>query len=189
MKKQICILALAWIIGSLCVYGQDKDKKEVGGVRAGFHSASMVEEGSKPDTAKSKNSFYVGFFRDQKIVSFLSFGSGIEYFQNGFRFPGDGKRVIHTLSIPLDLKFKIGPVFALGGIAGNFKVAEKIITGDEKHKPDSDDKSNWFDGAAFVGAGVKIAIVTIEIRYHWGLIDSYDGLYNRYLQIGGGISF
>lgn len=189
MKKQIIILILGFICWSLAAYPQGKNDRKVGGIRAGFQSSSMVEQGSKPDTTKNKNSFYVGFFHDQKVISFLSFGSGIEYFQNGFKYPEDSKRVLHTLSIPLYLKFKIGPVFALGGIAGNFKVAERIISGDEKQKPDSNDKSNWFDAAAFVGAGVKISIVIIEARYHWGLIESYDGLYNRYFQIGGGITF
>lgn len=189
MNKQFLFTAVTLLVFSFAAFPQGKDEGKVGGIRAGFHSASMVEDGSKPDTAKSKNSFYAGFYHDQKIVPILYFGSGIEYFQNGFRYSPDSKRVVHTVSIPLYLKLKIGPVFALGGIAGNFKVVEKIIVGDEKNKPESDDKSKGFDGAAFAGLGVKIAIITIEARYHWGLIEAYDGLYNRYLQIGAGISF
>jgi hypothetical protein len=135
------------------------------------------------------NSFYVGFFRDKKISPLLFFGSGLEYFQNGIKYPGDSKRILHTLSIPLDLKLKLGPVFALGGAAANFKVAEKIVVEDNSVNPTEGNKSNWFDIPVFLGAGVKISFITVEARYHWGLLDVRNGLYSRYLQIGAGLSF
>ena len=189
MKKGILFLLSALVIGTYGSNAQDKDKQKVGGIRAGFQSAYMVEEGSKPDTANSLNSFYVGFFRDKKISPLLFFGSGLEYFQNGMKYPGDTKRVLHTISIPLDLKLKLGPVFALGGAAANFKVAEKIVVEDNSVNPAEGNVSNWFDIPVFLGAGVKISIITIEARYHWGLLEVRNGLHSRYLQIGAGISF
>lgn len=189
MKKTIIIFMALFFVASLLINAQEKKTEKLGGIRGGWQSAVMVENGAKADTANNLSTFYLGFFRDQKIVPVLFFGSGIEYFQNGFKYPGNSKRVLHMISIPLDLKIKIGPVFALGGIAGNFKVAEKVHIGDQKTSPASGDKSNWFDAAAFVGLGVKIFFVTIEGRYHWGLIESRNGLYNRYLQLGAGISF
>ena len=59
MKKGIFFLLSALVIGTYGSNAQDKDKQKVGGIRAGFQSAYMVEEGSKPDTANSLNSFYV----------------------------------------------------------------------------------------------------------------------------------
>jgi hypothetical protein len=170
-------------------YGQKEDKKTIGGVRGGWHSASLVDDGSKPDTAQSLSTFYVGFFRDNKVAKILFFGTGIEYFQNGMKYSNNDKRVLHTISIPVDLKVKIGPVFSLGGAAANFKMAERVFINDEKNKPADGDKSKGFDVAAFAGAGVKILFISIEARYHWGLLEVRNGMKSRYFQLGAAISF
>lgn len=190
MKKKTFLFTAAILIGAITLHGQDnKEKQKVGGVRAGWHYAFLVEEGAKPDTASALSSFYAGFFRDTRIVPMLHFGSGIEYFQNGLEHPGNSARILHTVSIPLDLKVKLGPVFALGGIAANFKVSEKLkIEGEYVTLLDSD-KTNWFDLPVFLGAGVKILFITVEARYHWGLVEARDGYYNRYFQLGAAISF
>jgi hypothetical protein len=70
-----------------------------------------VKSGSKPDTANNLSSFYVGLFRDTKIVPMLLFGSGFEYFQCGMSYTNNTARVLHTLSVPLDLKVKLAPAF------------------------------------------------------------------------------
>ena len=91
--------------------------------------------------------------------------------------------------IPLDLKVNVGPVFALGGLASNFVVSEKVITDNENITPQGSDKTNWFDLAVFLGGGVKFSFVTLEARYHWGLLEARQGYFNRYFQGGVGISF
>lgn len=83
-------------------------------------------------------------------------------------------RALHWVSIPNYLKLKLGPIFALGGVAPSFKVAEPIYEDGEMVKPMEDDKSAWFDIPAFAGLGVKILFITVEARYHWGLLDLYD---------------
>ena len=190
MKKKSLLFTAAILMGILALHGQDKkeDQKE-GGVRAGWHYAFLVEEGVKPDTASALSSFYAGFFRDTRIIPLLHFGSGIEYFQNGMDYPNNSARILHTVSIPLDLKVKLGPVFALGGIAANFKVSEKLKIGGEYVTILDSDKTNWFDLPVFVGAGVKILFITVEARYHWGLLEARNGYYNQYFQLGAGISF
>jgi len=189
MRKTLVFLLIGILIQGM-VYAQDKSPhKKIGGVRLGFHSASMVVEGSKPDTVNNYKSFYVGFFRDNKIAPMLFFGTGLEYFQNGMKYPQNSTRVLHTISVPLDLKLKLGPVFALGGAAANIKVKEKYNTGDTSYSPSDTDKTKWFDVAAFAGAGVKIFFITVEARYHWGLLEARNDLYNRYFQLGAAISF
>jgi len=191
MKKTTLLLTIVFLFGTLIVQAQEKGKEsqKVGGIRAGWHTATLAEDGSTPDTVNRLNSFYVGFYRDTKIISLLHLGSGIEYFQNGISYTGNGERVLHTISVPLDLKLKLGPVFALGGVAANFKVSEKVKLGGDYVNPLSADKSNWFDVPVFLGAGVKIFFVTIEARYHWGLLEVRNGMHSQYLQIGAGISF
>lgn len=191
MRKTVFITAIVLLTGAMAMYGQD-DKgqgNKVGGIRAGWHTATLVKDGSVADTVNNLNGFYLGFFRDTKIIPLLHFGSGIEYFQNGISYTGNGERVLHTISVPLDLKVKLGPVFALGGIAANFKVSEKVKIGGEYVTPLESDKSNWFDAPVFLGAGVKLFFVTIEARYHWGLLEVRNGKHSQYFQLGAGISF
>jgi hypothetical protein len=188
MKKTFVLISFLILALQYSFAANDEDKKS-GGIRAGFHSASMMEKGSKPDTANSLNNFYVGLYGDKKIAPALYLGTGIEYFQNGLKYPGDSKRVLHTVSVPVDLKLKLGPVFALGGVAANFIVSEKLSPGDNNYTPADNSKSNWFDVPVFVGAGLKVLFLTVEARYHWGLLEAREGLYNRYFQIGAAISF
>ena len=178
------------ITGIFLTHAQDqKSKDRVGGIRFGAHTATMMKDGDTPDSSNYLNSFYVGFFRDNKLAPMLFFGSGLEYFQNGFEYTRNSKRVLHTVSVPLDLKVKLGPIFALGGIAANFKVSEKLVVGDNKYDPGENQKSHWFDAPVFLGAGVKILFITIEGRYHWGIVEARNEYFNRYFQLGLGLSF
>jgi hypothetical protein len=188
MKKIILFFLSFILIIPFFSYAQEEDKQKVGGIRGGWHSASLVEDGSKPDTASNLSTFFVGFFRDQKIAKRVFFGSGLEYFQNGQRYPDDTKRLLHTISIPLNLKIKIGPVYGRGGASANFRMAERIVKGDDKSKPAEGNKSNWFDIAAFAGVGVQLWIISVEARYHWGLLEVSNGLKSRYFQLGAAIS-
>lgn len=189
IRKTFLLLVTLCFLGAMTLEGQEKEKRKVGSIRAGFHSASMVLEGEKPDASNSLNSFYVGFSRDTKIVPLLWFGSGIEYFQNGLVYANDVKRVMHTISVPVDLKLKLGPVYALSGFAANFMVSEKLKTGDSTTSPLEDEKASWFDAPFFLGAGIKIAFVSVEARYHWGTLEALNSMYNRYLQVGAAFTF
>jgi hypothetical protein len=189
MKKRTILFLAIILIGTYSAYTQKEDQQKIGGIRGGYHLATMVEDGSKPDTAKNLSSFYVGFFKDQKIAKILFVGSGIEYFQNGLKYSKSSKLIMHTISVPVNLKVKIGPVYGRGGITANFIVKEKIEYDDKKYDPEKSDKANWFDSAAFAGVGVDILFLSVEARYYWGLIDAKNGLYNRYFQLGATVSF
>jgi len=140
MKNRTILLLTVIMLTNLSLYAQDDDEPKIGGIRAGFHSAYMVNNGEKPDTANSLNNFYIGFFHEKKIASMFYWGSGLEYFQNGTKHDNGNKNVLHTLSIPLDLKFKIGPLYALGGAAANFKIAEKNVINDNSYNPSESGK-------------------------------------------------
>jgi hypothetical protein len=189
--KKTALLCMSTLLLWVCsTQAQDpKESHKVGGIRAGFQAAGLFENGSKPDTSNSLNSFYVGFYRDTRIIPLLHFGAGVEYFQNGMKYSSNTSRVLHTVSVPLDLKLKLGPVFALTGFAANFKVSEKIIYGDESSNPLEADKSEWFDIPFFLGAGIKIWFVSVEARYHWGLLEVRNGKHSQYFQVGAAISF
>lgn len=189
MKKTLIIISFLTVFICTSVLAADNEKNSVSGIRGGWHSATLVMDGATPYNADPLSSFYVGFFNDNKIVPLLHFGKGLEYFQNGISYSSNSDRILHTLSIPLYLKFKLGPVFALGGIAGNIKVSEKFTAGDLEINPGDADKSKGFDAPVFLGAGVKILFISVEARYHWGLIEVRNGLKSRYLQVGAAVSF
>jgi len=122
--KRLLLISASIFLASLFIQAQDSED-ELAGIRFGFHSAGLVKDGERPDTANSLNNLYIGFFREKKIASLFYWGSGVEYFQNGTKYSNNSKRVLHTLSVPLNLKLKVGPIFGVAGAAANFKVSEK----------------------------------------------------------------
>ena len=188
MKKLHLIILIAAILYAPYTANAGKDDK-VGGIRVGWNTSAMFDDGSKISGTENLQAFYVGVFRDNKIVPLLSLGSGLEYVQNGLQIDSDNKLVLHYISAPVHLKAKIGPVFGLAGIAPSIKVSEKIFENGEKRNPTSDEKSEWFDVPFQAGVGVKILFITIEARYHWGLMEVNSGYRNQYFQLGAAISF
>jgi len=188
MKNRSFFLIVAIIIfSSFAANAQEKPEKI--GIRAGYQSSNWFDtDGAQ--LGDRLQSFYVGFFKDNKLIPAVHFGIGLEYFQNGYKgMNSNNKQVLHMLSVPVYAKAKIGPVFGLAGIGANLKVSEKIIINDVASSPTSDQKSKTVDFPLFIGAGAKFWIFTVEARYHWGLVAINHGLHNRYLQIGAGVSF
>ena len=186
----VFVFSVLLVVFTADVNAQDDKKEErVGGIRFGWHQSAYYEDGNAVSDADPMQSFYIGFFKNTKLASLFSFGSGIEYFQNGVNYSGDNKLALHYVSVPLNLNLNIGPVFALSGFAPSLKVAERIVTDGNSVKPTDDLKSEWFDIPFYVGAGVKILFITVEARYHWGLLEVNNGLNSRYFQLGAGLSF
>ena len=125
-------------------------------------------------------------------MPFVKFGSGLEFFQTGTEANNHNTMHLYYLSVPFNLQVKLGPFFALGGIAPSVKVAERWEISGDKMNPASDDKTNWLDAPVFVGAGFKFLMFSIEARYHWGTVNLYDngvgeGYKNQYFQLGLGL--
>lgn len=187
MKKLHLVFVFAATLGLITGDLIASDGDRVGGLRFGYHSSGFTKGG---DTwGDPLQTFYVGLARDTKIIPLLHVGTGLEYFKNGVIL-GDGiQRDFHYVSIPINAKLKLGPVFALTGFAPSFKVAERYITDGNSTKPSDDMKAEWFDVPFFLGAGVKVWMLTIEARYHWGLLEVTDGYKSQYFQLGLGLSF
>jgi len=185
MKKRSLVLFVVLIAFSfLSAKAQDKI-----GIRAGYQVANWYDTDGA-DMGDNLNTFYLGLFKENKLIPALHFGIGLEYFQNGYKgINTDDKQVLHILSVPVYAKVKLGPVFALGGLAGNFKVSEKVFVNGNSASPTDAQKSKTVDVPLYLGAGVKIMMFTLEARYHWGLVEVNHGLHNRYLQLGAAVSF
>ena len=190
MKKMNILVAMILVASTCFIYAQDeKSKDRIGGIRAGYHGATLAPPQGVVDTTSVLSGFYAGFFRDNRIAPLIFIGTGLEYFKNGTEYSQNSSRELHTISIPVSLKVKLGPIFALGGIGANFKVSEKVTWNGNSYDPSEDQKSNWFDIPLFLGAGVKLWFLTVEARYHWGLLEVRNGYNNQYFQLGAGISF
>lgn len=187
--KQIFFLSI--FIAFLAITSQSiqaQGKRSIG-VRAGYQNSGLFENGDNVSGTSNYGSYYVGVFKEKKFFPFLHLGIGLEYCQNGVGLTGDDKQVITYLGVPVHLKVKIGPVYALVGVQPKFKLSEKIIINDEKSTPTDDQKSKFMDFPAYGGIGLNILIVSIEARYHYSIFETNHGARNAYLQLGAAIHF
>jgi hypothetical protein len=174
----VLVVALTVVSGSLFA-GKDR------GIRGGYIEGKL-DKGSAGLFDKGYNSFYVGFFNDQKIIPMLYFYSGLDYYQTGSKTNDDNKLVLHYCSIPIALKLKIGPVMAFGGVHGAVKVSSRLtVLGESSPAKDF----STFDAGAFLGAGLHILFIGAEVKYTWGLVDIYNGYKNNFWQFGLTLGF
>lgn len=178
-------LLFAAILGLLVinpVFAEGDTK--LGGVRAGYHTSDIFNDGNS--TGNPLNGFYLGVYKNNKIIPTLHWMVGLEYFQNGYKTDANNKWILHTASIPVNLKLKLGPVFVLGGVAANLVFSESYV----RNGKDQGNVASVFDAPVFLGAGFRVLILNIEARYHWGTLDVNEfGAKNQYLQVGLGVSF
>ena len=188
MKKFI-IITLVLLSTFQLSFAQNEKPQKIG-IRAGYNSSIILVDGHQFASTVALNSFYLGVFKEKKLVPMLRFGTGLEYFQNGYESNiVDLQRRLHYISAPLYLKVKLGPVYATGGTALNFKVSENAKYQDESMDPLAE-KSNWFDMPLQAGLGINILMVAIEARYNWGMLELNDiGAKNQYVQLGLAVSF
>jgi len=140
------------------------------GVRAGYQMSNLYYDGSSMDNPF--NSFYIGAFKEKKIIPMLHFGVGLEYSLSGSYIDNDNKLVMHYLSVPVNVKFKIGPFYATAGASASFKVGEKwTVKGIDTELIE---KANVFDVPVFAGVGFQILMIRVEARYYWGTMSLYD---------------
>ena len=163
--------------------GDDDDKKFYKGVRFGYQSSNLSES-----DWDDLSSFYVGVFGGHKIGGgrLLSIYSGLEYYQTGTRKNEDNKIVLNYLSIPLNLRFKFGPVYAFGGFNPSLKIADNAKVGGADFDPDV----NGFDIGGQIGIGFKFLFMGLEVKYNKGLsqIDDSDNT-TQHLQAGLNVYF
>lgn len=178
--KSITTIVAALLI-SVPAFSEGDTK--IGGIRAGYQISDIYFDGSGTG---SLNGFYVGLFKNNKIIPTLHWTAGLEYFQTGYEVSSDTRRAINTLSVPLFLKFKVGPAYAMAGLSGNFKLSEE----NKLNGVDLEENANTVDIPVGAGVGFRIAILNVEARYNWGMMDVDDGGgRHRYFQVGLGASF
>ncbi len=185
MKQHGLLLLIAFFtLNVISVQAQNRI-----GVRTGYQNSTIKKDGSMISGTDSYNSFYIGLFKTHKIVPVVHIGYGLEYMTTGVEWNNNAENVVlNYLSVPLYLQGKLGPFFALGGAAANFKLNEKY-SGLIADSPFGEEKFNTVDFPVFLGAGFKILMFTLEARYHWGMTEINQGVKSEYLQLGVAVSF
>jgi len=187
--KQIKIIFIAIVLFSISISLSAQNKF---GIRGGIQAGNLYNSGTLYDN--SLTTFYVGAFKEFKINSIIKFDAGIDFDQNGSL--NDSLSIkLSYISVPLNFRIKLGPVYGIVGAAPSFKIAEKRDFNDQQIDIDKF-KSNFFDVPVFVGVGFKVSVIAIEARYYVGTMSINDnaisGLQdyrNQYLQLGLALSF
>lgn len=175
-KKIFITIALALLIGS--VNAQQKSF----GIRSGYSSTFMSKSGHK--TGSSEDNYFIHLYKDTKIFPFIHLQSGLEYSRTG----GSIDKFSHNINyigVPLALKVKVGPIYAIGGGTFNVKLSETSSPSESPFKG----SSKWYDTNAFVGLGLEIFIVTFDIKYTHGLTSINNGFRNNGYQASIGLRF
>lgn len=188
LLRILLTLILATGLGTGLLAQKDKDKKPaLITFAAGWSNADLTQNDSSTDI---RNGFFAGVRKDFKIIPMLFLNTGLLYVQKGasIDYLGEGKDDLKLdyLDIPLGLKFKIGPVFATGGVSANFRLnssfdGEKI----DNIKP--------FDLTSSVGIGAKFLMLSVDLRWNHSLGDIVENnenadINNSYFLIGLGVS-
>ena len=108
MKKILFFLLLGFVlIPTEKILADDDDKPFYKGIRVGWQQSNF----SNSDWG-DLSSFYAGFFGVKKIGlgKLFSFYSGLEFYQIGSKEDNDNKFVISYISVPINLRVKVGPV-------------------------------------------------------------------------------
>jgi hypothetical protein len=178
IKTALIVLLLTMgFLPAIAGGGDDDDKKFYKGVRFGYQSSNLSES-----DWDDLSSFYVGVFGVKKIGAgnLLSLYSGLEYYQTGTDKNADNKIVLNYLSIPLNLRLKLGPVYAFGGFNPSFMIADNAKIGGQDVDPDI----NGFDIGGQIGIGVKFLFLGVELKYNQGLTDVGNDNKTNHLQAG-----
>lgn len=184
INKSVLLSLILVFAFSFSIYAGDKDR----GIRAGYVSG-QVKVDNKNLLENSLGGFYLGIYKDKRIVPAVRLGAGLEYVQTGSQQDSDNKYQLGYIGIPIKVQGKVGPVYGLGGLAPSFKISEKMtLLGQNVDIPD-DTKANVFDLPVFVGGGFQIMMIGIEARYYWGLTEIQEKTKNQYLQVGLTLSF
>jgi len=177
VKKVIFTIAFTLLIGSL-----HAQQKKSFGVRSGYSSTFNSKGGDK--VGSSNSNYFINVYKDTKVFPFLHFQSGLEYSRTG----GTINKISHNINyigVPLGLKVKMGPIYAIGGGTFNVKLSESGVRTDSPFKG----KSKWYDSNAFIGAGIELFIVTFDIKYTHGLTNVNNGFRNNGYQASVGFRF
>ena len=150
-------------------------------IRGGYHYSDLPGDAD----LEPLSGFYLGYHHTLLKIPLVGISLGAEYNTAGARQDtplGALEYRLGYFGLPVNGRLKLGIVYLDAGLTPAFTVGESVqLAGqDMGGAPEAEN----FDLVAHGGAGVKIAFLSVEARYRYGLIDVYDGVRNSGLQVG-----
>jgi hypothetical protein len=173
---------LSSLFVSCSLFAQDDDKHDDkwNGLRGGYHLSNF--EGDNGSTS-GRDGYYAGYYRNLIKIPVYSLSTGLEFHTAGSASEENERRLSY-LSLPINNRIKLGPVYADLGLDVALKVGEKaLVNGTEVELPD-EAKAERLDVLIHGGLGFKILMFGVEARYRYGLTEVYDGAHNAGLELG-----
>lgn len=184
LRSALLLTALLLACFAQAQKNDDDDREGFNGLRAGYYSSNL--EGDWGD-ADARTGFYGGYYRNLIKVPLYRLSTGLEYHTSGATASAAGVESeprLSYLSLAINNRFKIGPVYGDIGLDPALLLGEKaLVNGTEVDIPSDQDAAN-FDVLVHVGAGFKFLFLGVEARYRYGLLDVYEGTRNTGLEVG-----
>lgn len=189
MKKLLILTLCCFTLNSLQAQSKKDDKPHKLTFIAGWNYSKYVGGPEATDKSDYKSGLILGLNKDVKLTPFIWMNGGLLYYQNGAE-TDQGTYRFDYLTIPVGVKVRLGPVYAMGGVYGAYRLTGKI--GDSK----VDQKDfNRLDFGTYAGAGIRILIFSLNLKYNWGLSDVTNGssdapnldLQNRFFSVTLGV--
>ncbi len=189
MKILISILIFIISLGSIYAQKNKDDKPSKITFIGGWNYSKYVGGEDQVSKTDYKSVLILGVSKDVKISPFIWSNGGILYYQNGASTE-EGDYKFDYLMIPVGLKLRFGPLYAMGGLYGAYRMSATF----DSEKLNKND-FNRLDFGTYVGAGTKILIFSLNVKYNWGFSDVSNGssnsenydLRNQFLSITLGV--
>ncbi len=157
------------------------------GIRFGWNGGQLTSPDSSTYYSGYINKFYVGFLTENRLLAFVHFGAGLEFYQNGSRTDGNNYVELSYFAIPLSLRINILNFYGRGGFTGALRITAREFQNGQKIETKG--MYDSFDATVFASAGIQFNAFFLEIRRQWGLVPVTRTFRTRQWQIGGGFLF
>lgn len=179
MNYRILTTLVSFLLAAALHAQDDAQDEKSNGLRAGWHMSDFDGE----EDADTRNGYYFGYYRNWFKVPLVSVSSGLELNTAGAVQEGSEFRLLY-LTLPINGRLKLGPVYFDLGVDAALKVNEKWMFNGEELDIPSESKGESFDVLGHAGAGFKFLFLGVEVRYRHALTEVYEDYRNTGLEVG-----
>lgn len=93
--KQFYLISVFVAIMTISIQYLQAQGKRIIEIRAGYQISGLFDSSERVSGTSNLGSFYASVFKENKIIPFLHWGTGLEYCINGAEFGDNSKQKIH----------------------------------------------------------------------------------------------
>lgn len=162
----------------------EEEEDGFNGVRAGWYMSDIAGDVDETD---ARHGFYGGYYRNVIKIPLYRLSTGLEYHTAGASSALGSSTTelrLSYLSLPINNRLKLGPVYVDLGIDPALRLGEKwLVDGTEVDVPEGQEAER-FDLLVHGCVGFKFLFLGVEARYRRGLLNVYDNAQNSGLEVG-----